>query len=65
MPADDTALTAPLVLLQHFRGNLDNWDPLLVDTLAATDRLRLTYSGEGSNVAATGTLRRQHDHLFR
>jgi pimeloyl-ACP methyl ester carboxylesterase len=24
----------PLVLLQHFRGNLDNWDPLLVDTLA-------------------------------
>jgi pimeloyl-ACP methyl ester carboxylesterase len=25
---------APLVLLQHFRGNLDNWDPLLVDTLA-------------------------------
>jgi pimeloyl-ACP methyl ester carboxylesterase len=25
----------PLVLLQHFRGNLDNWDPLLVDTIAA------------------------------
>jgi hypothetical protein len=21
----------PLVLLQHFRGNLDNWDPALVD----------------------------------
>jgi hypothetical protein len=20
----------PLVLLQHFRGNLDNWDPALV-----------------------------------
>ena len=26
----------PLVMLQHFRGNLDNWDPLLLDTLAAT-----------------------------
>src|SRR5262245_56020015 len=24
----------PLVLLQHFRGNLDNWDPALVDALA-------------------------------
>jgi pimeloyl-ACP methyl ester carboxylesterase len=27
----------PLVMLQHFRGNLDSWDPLLVDGLA-TDR---------------------------
>jgi pimeloyl-ACP methyl ester carboxylesterase len=25
----------PLVLLQHFRGNLDNWDPALLDTLAS------------------------------
>jgi len=25
----------PLVLLQHFRGNLDNWDPELVDALAS------------------------------
>jgi pimeloyl-ACP methyl ester carboxylesterase len=24
----------PLILLQHFRGNLDNWDPALVDALA-------------------------------
>ena len=23
-----------LVMLQHFRGNLDNWDPALVDDLA-------------------------------
>jgi hypothetical protein len=23
--------TVPLVLLQHFRGNLENWDPPLVD----------------------------------
>jgi len=25
----------PLVLLQHFRGNLDNWDPALIDALPA------------------------------
>lgn len=25
----------PLVFLQHFRGNLDNWDPALVDAIAA------------------------------
>ena len=25
---------APLVALQHFRGNLDNWDPALIDALA-------------------------------
>ena len=29
----------PLVLLQHFRGNLDNWDPALVDELAAKRRV--------------------------
>jgi pimeloyl-ACP methyl ester carboxylesterase len=29
----------PLVLLQHFRGNLDNWDPALVDALAAARRV--------------------------
>jgi pimeloyl-ACP methyl ester carboxylesterase len=25
----------PLLLLQHFRGNLDNWDPALLDPIAA------------------------------
>ena len=29
------ASEVPLVLLQHFRGNLDNWDPALIDELAA------------------------------
>jgi pimeloyl-ACP methyl ester carboxylesterase len=29
----------PLVLLQHFRGNLENWDPVLVDALAARQRV--------------------------
>jgi pimeloyl-ACP methyl ester carboxylesterase len=30
---------APLVLLQHFRGNLDNWDPALIDALSAHRRV--------------------------
>ncbi|GAA4335250.1 alpha/beta hydrolase [Streptomyces venetus] len=29
----------PLVLLMHFRGNLDNWDPALVDALAQDRRI--------------------------
>jgi len=29
----------PVVLLQHFRGNLDNWDPALIDALGATRRV--------------------------
>src|SRR5215469_14793120 len=36
----------PLVLLQHFRGNLDNWDPALVDELAASRRV-LTFDNTG------------------
>jgi pimeloyl-ACP methyl ester carboxylesterase len=31
----------PLVLLQHFRGNLDYWDPPLIDALASQRRLVL------------------------
>src|SRR3954470_12768152 len=31
---DKETTTAALVMLQHFRGNLDNWDPALVDRLA-------------------------------
>jgi hypothetical protein len=30
----------PLVLLQHFHGNLDNWDPALIDALASARRVR-------------------------
>ena len=37
----------PLVLLQHFRGNLDNWDPALVDALAA-DRRVVTFDTSAS-----------------
>ena len=44
------ASEVPLVLLQHFRGNLDNWDPALVDALAAERRV-ITFDNVG--VAAT------------
>ena len=43
----------PLILLQHFRGNLDNWDPALVDALA-TDRRVVTFDNRGVG-ASTGT----------
>src|SRR5438034_11789941 len=42
----------PLVLLQHFRGNLDNWDPALVDALAA-DRPVVAFDNVGVG-ATTG-----------
>jgi pimeloyl-ACP methyl ester carboxylesterase len=38
--------TVPLVLLQHFRGNLDNWDPGLIDALALTRRV-VTFDNVG------------------
>src|SRR5256885_6237431 len=43
----------PLVLLQHFRGTLDNWDPALVDTRAA-DRRVIAFDNAGVG-ATTGT----------
>ncbi|GAB3062147.1 alpha/beta hydrolase [Intrasporangium mesophilum] len=44
----------PLVFLQHFRGNLDNWDPILVDTLAEhREVLLLDNTGVG---LSTGTV---------
>jgi pimeloyl-ACP methyl ester carboxylesterase len=42
----------PLILLQHFRGNLDNWDPDLVDALAA-ERLVVAFDNVGVG-ATTG-----------
>jgi pimeloyl-ACP methyl ester carboxylesterase len=38
--------TPPLILLQHFRGNLDNWDPALIDALAASRRV-ITFDNAG------------------
>src|SRR3954451_615886 len=45
--------TPALVLLQHFRGNLDNWDPELIDALAR-DRRVVTFDNAGVG-GSTGT----------
>lgn len=45
--------TRTLVLLQHFRGNLDNWDPALIDALAR-DRTVVTFDNTGVG-GSTGT----------
>jgi pimeloyl-ACP methyl ester carboxylesterase len=45
--------SVPLVLLQHFRGNLDNWDPALIDALA-TSRHVVTFDNVGVG-GTTGT----------
>jgi pimeloyl-ACP methyl ester carboxylesterase len=43
----------PMVLFQHFRGNLDNWDPALIDALAAGRRV-ITFDNAGVG-GSTGT----------
>jgi pimeloyl-ACP methyl ester carboxylesterase len=45
--------TPPLVLLQHFRGNLDGWDPALIDALASARRV-VTFDNAGVG-GSTGT----------
>jgi pimeloyl-ACP methyl ester carboxylesterase len=44
------AADVPLVMLQHFRGNLDNWDPALLDALAHDrDVIAVDYPGVGGS----------------
>jgi pimeloyl-ACP methyl ester carboxylesterase len=43
----------PLVMLQHFRGDLDNWDPALIDALAL-GRQVITFDNRGV-AASSGT----------
>ena len=43
----------PVVLLQHFRGNLDSWDPALVDAVARSRRV-ITFDNAGVG-GSTGT----------
>jgi len=46
--------TSPLVLLQHFRGNLDNWDPALIDALASGRRVvAFDNAGVGGSTGTT------------
>jgi pimeloyl-ACP methyl ester carboxylesterase len=44
----------PLVLLQHFRGNLDNWDPALIDALARGRRV-ITFDNRGVAASSGAT----------
>jgi pimeloyl-ACP methyl ester carboxylesterase len=50
---DSGKAEVPLILLQHFRGNLDNWDPALIDDLSATRRV-VAFDNAGVG-ATTGT----------
>jgi pimeloyl-ACP methyl ester carboxylesterase len=46
----------PLLMLQHFRGNIDGWDPQLVDTLAQErEVILLDYAGVGGSGGALRT----------
>ncbi|WP_250009280.1 alpha/beta fold hydrolase [Actinoplanes sp. M2I2] len=50
----ETGTGDPLILLQHFRGNLDSWDPALVDALAAGRRvIAFDNAGVGGSSGST------------
>lgn len=51
----------PLFFLQHFRGGMDNWDPLMTDGLAA-GREVILYNGRGV-ASSTGQPRRRIEHM--
>lgn len=50
-PAANQTSTPPLVMLNHFRANIDLWDPEIIDPLAA-DRLLVTYDYAGMGHSA-------------
>ncbi|KAF5642403.1 nadph2 dehydrogenase [Fusarium tjaetaba] len=50
----------PLVLLTHFRGTMDKWDPLIVNTLAKNRRIiTVDYAGVGLSTGDVATSIRQ------
>ena len=52
----DRRRRAPIVLFQHFRGNLDNWDPALIDDLAMSRRvITFDYEGVGGSKGGSRT----------
>src|SRR3954452_12078987 len=60
---DSDSDAPPLLCLQHFRGNLDNWDPSLVDRLA-TDREVILLANRGVG-ASTGIVPDNVDDMAR
>jgi pimeloyl-ACP methyl ester carboxylesterase len=61
--APDDSAGVPLVLLQRFRGNLDNWDPALIDALASQRRV-ITFNKAGVG-SSTGTTPRAIGQMAR
>jgi pimeloyl-ACP methyl ester carboxylesterase len=53
----------PLLLLQHFRGNLDSWDPALIDALAVSRHV-ITFDNVGVG-ATTGITPNSVEHMAR
>jgi len=51
----------PLFFLQHFRGGMDHWDPLMTDGLAA-GREVILFNGRGV-ASSTGTPRTRIEHM--
>ena len=51
----------PLLFLQHFRGGMDNWDPLMTDGLAQ-DREVILYNGRGV-ASSSGTPRTRVEEM--
>jgi pimeloyl-ACP methyl ester carboxylesterase len=54
---------ASLGMLWHFRGNLDNWDPALIDALASTRRV-VTFDNAGVG-GSSGTTPDTIEHMAR
>jgi pimeloyl-ACP methyl ester carboxylesterase len=46
--------TVPLVLLQHYRGTMDNWDPAFINALAG-QRTVITFDNQGVGLSAGET----------
>ncbi len=57
------ATEVPLILPQHFRGNLDNWDPALIDDLAL-EREVIHFDNSGIGMSS-GTTARTIDQMAR
>ncbi|KAJ4128020.1 hypothetical protein NW768_008304 [Fusarium equiseti] len=54
------ALGTPLVVLTHFRGTMDKWDPLVINTLASKRRvITVDYAGVGLSTGEVANSIRQ------
>ena len=58
---NSTAGQPPLFFLQHFRGGIDHWDPLMTDGLAA-GREVILYNGRGI-ASSSGKPRTRIEHM--